>query len=454
MFQKLVSPTWAVIEYGWYPLLVLASTPYLLHSLGPKQYGMWMLLNATVSLGSVLSVGTSTGTIKQISASRGRASHKELEHIIRSSLAMALTAGILFTVIILAVFVLGGDAIFRRMGDSSVLSLTGVVAAVLVIIDQLDNALASALKGAEQFGRAARIEMVGKTIQVAAAVIAVILWESLIALYFSLMTVATIRLICKSWAIKSFLGLSSVRPCFNSLMAQFKFARWAWLQGAGGAFFGIADRMVIGALLGATNLAHYSVSMQLAQQIHGLSAAALSVIFPAVSRKVSENERFPLGNVTKMTMGVNFLASGILAFGLMVCGRTILSMWLGEKEAEASTDVLWYLSIAYWLLAINVAPHFILLGVGRMRFVALSNLTAGVISFVTMFPLARIYGLSGVAMSRIVYGALILANCLCLAEYLWRKPREITLETHEKLSPEGICVPLPQRQAQGYSFKN
>jgi O-antigen/teichoic acid export membrane protein len=407
---------------------------------------MWMLLNATVSLGSVLSVGTSAGTIKEISASRGRAGQKEVERIIRSSLAMAFIAGSLLSIFILAVFLLGGDVFFSRMGDRSVLSLTAVVAAVLAVIDQVDNVFASALKGAEQFGRAARIEMAGKTMQVTAAVLAVMLWGSLIALYFSLITVATIRLIGKSWAIKSFLGLSSVRPCFNSLMGLFKFARWAWLQGAGGAFFGIADRMVIGALLGATSLAHYSVAMQLAQQIHGLSAAALSVVFPVVSRKLSENERFPLGNLTKMTMGVNFLASGILAFGLMMFGRTILSTWLGEKEAEASTEVLWYLSIAYWLLAINVAPHFILLGVGRIQFVALSNLTAGMISFITIVPLARIYGLSGVAMSRIVYGALILANCLCLAEYLWRKPRESTIEAHAKLSPEGICGPLPKRQ--------
>ena len=445
MFLNLVSPTWAVLEYGWYPLLVLVSTPYLLHSLGPKQYGMWMLLNATVSLGSVLSVGTSAGTIKQISESRGRKGHEEVERIIRSSLAMALIAGSLFSIFILAVFVMGADVFFNRMGDRSVLLLTGVVAAVLTVIDQIDNVFASALKGAEQFGRAARIEMAGKTAQVAAAVIAVIVWESLIALYFSLIIVATTRLIGKSWAIKSFLGLSSVQPCFNSLMGLFRFARWAWLQGAGGAFFGIADRMVIGALLGATSLAHYSVAMQLAQQIHGLSAAALSVVFPAVSRKLSENERFPLGDVTKMTMGVN-LTSGILAFGLMMFGRSILTIWLGEKEAEASTEVLWYLSIAYWLLAINVAPHFILLGVGRMQFVALSNLAAGIISFVPMVPLARVYGLSGVAMSRIVYGTLILANCLCLAEYLWRKPRDITLKSHAKLSPEGICGPLPQKQ--------
>src|SRR5262245_36033089 len=174
MLLKFVDPALSGLYYGWYPLLVLFTTPYLLHSLGPMQYGVWMLLNATISLGSVLSIGASAGTIKQISASRGRASHEELERIIRSSLAMALIAGSLFAIFILAVFGMGGDLFFHRMGDRSLLSITGAVAAVLTIIDQIETVFASALKGAEQFGRAARIEIVGKTLQIVAAVIVVI----------------------------------------------------------------------------------------------------------------------------------------------------------------------------------------------------------------------------------------------------------------------------------------
>jgi O-antigen/teichoic acid export membrane protein len=112
----------------------------------------------------------------------------------------------------------------------------------------------------------------------------------------------------------------------------------------------------------------------------------------------------------------NVLASGALALGLIIFGRTILSLWLGEAEAEASTEALWYLTIAYWLLAINVVPHFILLAVGRMRFVAMSNLAAGIVLLVAMLVLVQPYGLVGVAVARIVYGVIILVNVLSLIE--------------------------------------
>src|SRR5262245_18988543 len=167
-----------------------------------------MLLTAIVGLGTVMSVGTGAGTIKQISAGLGRANREEVEQVVRSSLAIAFVVGSLLATVIILVFMLGSDLLFHRMGESTVITLTGAIAALLVLIDQMDNVFAAALKGGEQFGRAARLEIAGKTFQIVASVIAVMVWNTLAALYASLITVAAVRLIAKSWATKRFLGLS------------------------------------------------------------------------------------------------------------------------------------------------------------------------------------------------------------------------------------------------------
>ena len=438
MLSKLVSPTWAVLEYGWYPLLVFIATRYLLHTLGPEKYGHWMLLTAMVSFGAILNVGTGAATIKQVSAGRGRADGGDVERLVRTSLAIALVGGGLVAALIFGVFWFAGDTFFEKMGDRSLVRLTGGVAALLAWIEQIDNVFASALKGGEEFGRAARIEMASKTLQIFAAVLAVTIWSSVAALYVALILIAVARLIAKSWAARRFLALSSLRPTFANLSDILHYARWGWLQGVGGLLFGIADRLLVGSFLGAASLAHYSLASQLAQQIHALSAAGFSVLFPKVSRKLAEDANFSLWRLTKLTMVGNVLASGALALGLLIFGRTILSLWLGEAEAEASAEALWYLTIAYWLLAINVVPHFILLGVGRMRFVALSNLVAGMVLLVAMLVLVQPYGLVGVAVARIIYGAIILVNFLSLIEYLWRKRGESVPQSNAKPMVEGI----------------
>ena len=438
MLTKLVSPIWAMLEYAWYPLLVFMVTPYFLNTLGPQKYGHWMLLTATVGFGTILNGGTGAATIKRVSAGQGRADGGDVERVIRSSLAIALVGGGLLAALIFVVFWLAGDTFFQKMGDQSIVRLTGGAAALLAWIEQTDNVFASALKGAEQFGRAARIEMTSNTVQIVAAVLTVSAWGSVAALYAALVLVAVTRLIAKAWMARRLLDLSSLWPTFANGADILHYAKWGWLQGIGGLFFGIADRLLVGSFLGAASLAHYSVASQLAQQIHALSAAGLSVLFPKVSRKLEGDANFSLWRITKLTMAGNFIASGALALVLLIFGRQILSRWLGEAGAEASTEVLWYLTIAYWLLAINVVPHFILLGVGRMRFVAVSNLAAGVVLLIVMFVLVQPYGLVGIGVARIVYGVIILVNCFSLIEYLWRKRAEFAAKTSTKSSVEGI----------------
>lgn len=421
MLKKLFSPAWAMLEYGWYPLLFFIATPYILHTLGPENYGHWMLLTATVGFGAVLNGGTGAATIKQISSGRGKASGGDVERVVRTSLAIALVGGGLMAVLIFGVFWFAGDVLFEKMGDRSLVRLTGSAAALLAWLEQIDNVFASALKGAERFGRAARVEMASKTVQILAAVLTVATWGSVVALYVALVLVAVARLIAKAWVVRSSLAVLSLRPSFSNAAHILRYAKWGWLEGVGGLFFGIADRVLVGSLMGAASLAHYSVATQLAQQIHAIPAAGLSVIFPKVSRKLESEANFSLWRVTKLAMVGNLFASGALALTMLIFGRQILSLWLGEVEADASVDVLWYLVIAYWVLAANVVPYFILLGLGRMRLISISALLAGSVAIVVMYLAIQSVGLTGAAAGRFAYAVITLVLSLLFMQYAMKE---------------------------------
>lgn len=401
--------------------MVFVTTPYFLHVLGADGFGFWMLLTATVGFGSFLNIGTGAATIKQVSASYGRADVQNIEKVVRASLMIALLGGGALAMVILAAYAIGGGHVFMKMGDPSLILLTGGAAALLSFIEQLDNVFASALKGAEQFGRAARIEIAMKTSQLFAAVLAVFLWGDVVSLYAALVLFAIVRLAAKSRLTLVVLKISTLRPRFSGVRDILNFAKWGWVQGVGGLFFGTADRLLVGGVLGAASLTHYSVATQLAQQIHAFSAAGLSVIFPKISRKMEGTANFSLSSVTKLTMTGNLLVSSLLAFGLLIFGEEILELWLGGAEAEASADVLWYLAIGYWLLAFNVVPHFVLLGMGKIRLVALSNLAAGMVAILLMLALVQPCGLVGVGIARIAYGIVTLVTLAYLIGHLWMR---------------------------------
>lgn len=406
------------MEYGSYPLLMFIATPWFLHQLGTAGYGHWMLLTAASGFGGVLNTGTGAATIKAVSAAIGRANRFDIEQAIRVSLAIAMLGGGSLALLVFSLFWFASPALFSRMGDPSLIRLTGVAAAGLILFEQLGNVFSSGMKGAEKFGQAARIEIASKATQIIAAGLVLLIWPKLWALYAALFIGAILRLLAKMLVARRILGLTNLCPTLNRASEILHFAKWGWLQGIGGMLFGVADRMLVGSLLGASSLTYYSIASQLAIQIHSTSAAGLSVIFPKISRKLEGSEFFSLRRIVTLTMSSNILLSSALASALLFFGGDILTFWLGVSQAAPVIHLLPYFVFAYWLLALNVVPHYILLSLGRFRYIAISNLAAGLIFILTALPITASYGLTGIASVNILYGIAILVNFVPLAIHL------------------------------------
>lgn len=425
MLKRIASPAWAVLEYGWFPLLLLATTPWFLHRLGSEYYGYWMLLTATTGFGGALNAGTGAATIKAISSGRGRGQGAQDQ--VRASLGIALIGGGALALLVFLAYWFAGDLLLGRMGqDVALVRLTGAAAALLIWLEQLDNVASSSMKGVEQFGSAARLEIIGKTAQVALAAVATWYSPTLGTLYLALLAGALVRLCAKATVARQLLDMTSLRPSLRGVADLLQFARWGWLQGIGSVLFGVADRMIVGSLLGASSLAYYSIASQLAMQVHAISAAGLSVIFPLVSRRLEATGRITLWPMVRLTMSGNLLLSSLLALALLTLSPLILDPWVGVEAAAVVRDLLPWLVGAYWLLALNVAPYYILLGMGRMRFVGLTVLAAGAAGVIAL-PLAMAeFGLPGAPAGRGVYALVSLTLLVPVALQLLRERRELS----------------------------
>lgn len=404
MLSRLRNGVWLAFEYGWYPLLLLLSTPFLLSQLGPEQYGQWMLLNSIVSLGVVLNAGTSVAVIKDVSAHLGRQRTAEVEGTFRSALAMAILGGSALSILVYTAVGVLGAAVFDSRRPSS-LHLTAVAAALLIWIEQLDNVCTSTLKAAEKFGIAAKAEIVTRAVQVAGVVLAVFVEADLATLYAALVLAALVRLAIKGAVVRRTARIQNFAPRFEGLRSVLVHARWGWIQGAASVCYGILDRLLIGSMLGASILTYYSLAAQLAQQSYAFTAAAMSLLFPIVSRTLAADPSAPMKRVFYYSNAIALLSSGVLAMVLLLFGDPILHLWLGRETAAHVSPVLEILTIAYWILSSNISSYYMLLGAGRVKETAIVNLAAGVLMLVCMAVLIRPYGIQGVGAARIVYGA-------------------------------------------------
>ena len=380
-------------------------------------------MTATVGFGGALNVGMGAATIKVVSTDIGRGESTELR--LRASLGIAMIGGAALSVLVIFIYLFAGDVLLGKMGESqSMVRSTAFTAAVLLWLEQIDNVASSSMKGAERFGNAARLEIIGKGVQIGLAVLAT--WHSptLAALYFALVSGALIRLTAKLMVARQLLGLTTWRPSLHGAADVLHFAAWGWLQGIGSVLFGVADRMVVGAMLGATSLAYYSIASQLAMQVHAISAAGLSVIFPLVSRKLEGSNKVKLLPLARLTIGGNLVLSSALAVGLLLLAPLILEPWIGSEAAAAVGRLLPWLIGAYWLLALNVAPFYMLLGMGRVRFVGLTVLGAGVVGIGAMWETIRMLGFYGSPAGRGIYALVSLVLLMPIAQHLLRERRD------------------------------
>jgi O-antigen/teichoic acid export membrane protein len=254
----------------------------------------------------------------------------------------------------------------------------------------------------------------------------------LFAMYTVLAATYLSRLLAKLIIVRHVLGPTSLMPKLAFAGGMLHLSKWGWLHGIGGMFFGIGDRLLVGSMLGSESLVHYSVTTQLAMQVHGLTAAAISVVFPFISRMRASNASFSLARATQLIFFANIFLSSLLASALLLFGKKILTLWLGAQAADASTlKLLFYLTVAYWTLALNVTAHFVLMGLGRLRLIALSNLLGGTVSLGLMWWLAQSEGLVGVGIGRIAYGLITTMNFIPLIYQIRAEQR--TLATRDLL---------------------
>lgn len=399
---------WAILEYLWNPLLGIILTPVLLKALGEELFGYWALLFAAISLGAILNFGTGIAIVKRM-AETDAADQSARVRLLRSAMAITCIGAAVSSLALGAGFHFGGDSIFPRMGRMNLLVYVGWCAALVCFIEQLDNVLASALKGLERFSLAANLEMASRTVQFAAVGATALYFEALEPVCLAVVATSLLRLAAKTTVVVRWFGISAVLPSWTIDRPLLKLAKWGWAQGAGGMFFGIADRLIVAAMLGPNSLAQYAVATQLTQQIHAISAAGTSVLLPQLSRRSKTESLSGIARAVSKLYALMTCAIVLTAVLFAVFGRDILQLWLRQPVSTEAVELFRYLTVAFAVLALNVVPHFVLLAVGRARLVATSNIAAGAISCVLMLWLTPLAGTDGVGYAKIAYGLIMTA---------------------------------------------
>jgi O-antigen/teichoic acid export membrane protein len=429
---------YGVLDYLVQPALMLLSARYFLRHLGAPQFGLWMLVLAIVGGSATLSTGFGDAAVKYVSRMRGRMDWAGLEQMVQASFTINLLLGSIVAVI-LWIIAPHSQHIFRidtQLSNAWVWSLR--IGALLLVIRSVEFVFISTLRAFEHYQPAVLISALARIATITVAVLLVRNGAAVTAIIAATTVVAIVSLGMQIWMVRLYVGALSLAPAINfrSWRPILTFGTFSWMQALSGTIFSQADRLLVSAMLGTTALAYYSLCVQIAQPIHGLIASGMNVLFPHLSTKAATHPAWMLRPNIARSILINLAAASAMTLPLVFGGKYILRLWMGRAMEEAAAPTLRLVALSFGFLACNVAGHYALLALGRVRYLTTLNLIgAGLALSVAAFAIPR-FGMSGAAIGRLTYGPVTWIMYWNLHRLL-AKPLEPAVDTGSVLATAG-----------------
>ena len=392
---------------------MLIAAGFLVRQLGLAQYGLWMLASAVVGGMETLSSGFGDATIKFVSKYRGRNDIGGVQRIIRANLSINGALGGCLAIIVISCSRFAVTNIFKIEPSQHELSIRILqVSGVTLFVRSIENVFVNTLRAYEMYGRAVKVSVMTRFLSVSAAVLLAYYGQTVFEIMLASLGIAFISLALQIAGVRTVCGAIKLTPTMDrvSIREIFGYGVYSWAQALAGVIFYSADRLVVGSLMGTSALGIYSVCLQATQPIHGLTAAALNFIFPHISARQEAGERDLLNHVLRIATWANVGLVVVLSAPLILFGKLILVLWMGSTFADQGYLVLTLLAVANALLALSVSSHYILLALGRARFVAFVNILGGILSLGCIALLIPHLGLEGAAIGRLLYAGAIALN--------------------------------------------
>jgi O-antigen/teichoic acid export membrane protein len=193
---------------------------------------------------------------------------------------------------------------------------------------------------------------------------------------------------------------------------------FVWLQALGAVVFGQLDRILLGMYLGALAVAPYSLCVQFAHPIYGLTASALNFLFPFLSGRATSHTRAELRSTLLKAFACNAVLVACPAALLLIFGQQIMRIWAGPAVAQSAAQILPPIVLGSAFVGLGVTGTYALQALGLFRTVAIISLTGRAAMLPLMLMMLRHRGLEGLATSRLFYGSIALLVYLPLLQEL------------------------------------
>ncbi len=384
----------------FFPLLIsLFSIPIIIRNIGEERFGILAIAWAFIGYFNFFDFGLGKALTKSISEKLSHNKLKEIPDIFSTALTITSALGILGGLIFFLLskpITLNFLKIDEALINEVLLGLTILSFGIPFVI--ISSSLRGCLEAYHAFKRITKVQVViGSSTYLGLIVITyyfnsiayLILWltlqKILLNLYFYYQCYKNFNLTYR---------FSSFKKEYASYL--FSFGGWITVSSIIAPIIETADRLIIGAQKSMTNLAYYSVPIDLIKRLGILPSSISLVLFPIFSREVDEENKKKL-LLYNTSFNAILFASTLIVFLLISLSKEIISIWINPEFSENAFWVLQIIAVGGLFNFLARIPLSIIQGSGRPDISAKFHLIELPIYIIILFVLTKLYGINGAA---------------------------------------------------------
>lgn len=398
-YKTLKNLSYSFIAFGFPILFSVFITPVVVHRLGIVDYGIYILTNTITGFVGLLDLGVSASMVKYFSEFHAQDNFPAMQRLIKSLGGVYILMGLVG----LAVFLVLG-AFFLPAFHITGLSQGNIftvftIAGLVFFVNSANSVYINVPQALQRYDLVTKINLSQLLVLNVGTLIAVLLGYKLkvimlINLLAALGLTLAYKIVTNRLLPKLRMGISwdlaEVRKIYS-------YGFFAALTTISNGALNQLDRLIIPIFMGPAALSYYSLPGNVSQKTTTIVGSVSSVFFPMASSIAAKGQMDRLAEVYKKIVRNLSVLGAAMAISIALFGYQILFYWLGKDFADHGWFVLIISAGTYYLLALFSTLINILMGIGKVRFLACWSFVLAVINVIAMFVLVPPFGIVGAA---------------------------------------------------------
>lgn len=373
--------------------------PFVVHSLGDRWYGIWVIVGGMMGYYGLLDFGISSSVNRFVSISLGKNDYEEVNSVFTNSVLIFSIISIL-SIIISIVLVIFAPKFVSEPRDVELLRTVLFVMCFDLAISFLLKSYLSILNAKLRYDLISYVSISQNLIKAALIFYFIGKGHSIIALAIITLFVNTSGSLLFALIAKKIIpSLKLDRKKINKtkLIEFFNYSKKTFLIQVGDMVRFKLDILVIAFFLGSAFVTQYNIALQLHAYSGQLAASLIIGSLPLFARYFSQNDFENLREKFLLLTRYSLLISVAISGGVMILARPFISNWMGDPYLTAVAPFLILRALSFLGIGQNPSVQ-VMYAMGKHGFYARITIVEAIANLTLSLVLVQFYGMIGVAL--------------------------------------------------------